>query len=92
MNAVFTLGKVKVGTEAGEVEKNVELVTLSGGFLLKDEITRVATDDDRLVYAEEYKAFKSPPSPPASAGASTAAAAPSTDAAGAPGTAQPLGG
>lgn len=80
MNAVFTIGKVKVGTETGDlVEKEVELVTLSGGYLVKDEITRQATDDDRLVYAEEYKAFKNPP-------------APSADAAGAPATAPPVDG
>lgn len=63
MNAVFSIGKVKVGTEAGEEEKDVELVTLSGGFLVKDEITRVATDDDRFVFKEEYAAFKTPPAP-----------------------------
>ncbi len=59
MNAVFTISKIKVGTETGElVEKDVELVTLSGGFLGKDDSTRPVTDDDRFVYKEEYAAFK----------------------------------
>ncbi len=69
MNAEFKMGKVKVGTETGElVEKDAELVTLSGGFLEKDVHTREVTDADRIAFKEEYAAFKNPPSPAASAG------------------------
>lgn len=62
MNAVFKIGTVKVVENGRDVEKDVELVTLSGGFLgEKDSFTRPATDDDRLLYKTEYEAFKNPP-------------------------------
>lgn len=40
-----------------------EVVTLSGGFLGKDEVVREATDDDRRQFKDEYAAFKNPPPP-----------------------------
>jgi hypothetical protein len=38
MNAVFKLGTVRVVENGRDVEKDVELVTLSGGYLGKDEV------------------------------------------------------
>lgn len=58
MNAVFKIGKVKVLEGDHDVEKDAELVTLSGGYLGKDDFTRPVHDDDRLLYKEEYAAFK----------------------------------
>lgn len=38
-----------------------EFVSLSGGFMAKEEVVREATEDDRRRYHDAYQAFKNPP-------------------------------
>jgi len=80
VNAKFSIGKL---TRADGVVVDIEMVSLSGGHMGKDEMVRPATDDDRYLYAEEYAEFLSPPLPPASDGASSSAAVAGADAVGA---------
>lgn len=65
MNATFKTGKVRVADENGKKhDQEVDLVVLSGGYLGKDALERVATDEDKALFKAEYDAFKNPPAPP----------------------------
>lgn len=59
MKAEFTRGSVRRSDDQGKKhDEPVEVVTLTGGFLGKDIVTRPATDDDRYKFPHEYAAFK----------------------------------
>lgn len=57
MNAKFSIGKVL----RNDVETEVELVELSGGYMGKDAVVKEATADHRRQFKDEYNAFKNPP-------------------------------